>query len=271
VELEGRSVGRINFDLWSSQARLRGANTTRGIRNRTEYAGIVQQPVAYVSCRFERASDGTDRINFQNVHSLFHEFGHAVNHLLIRRRMPNESGLDSLPLERLEILSMWFEKWVYHPSFGQHLTMTSDGEAGLKVAQEVKRLEYQRTHVERGVTAAVDLLIHAAGSVGFLPAFHELDEQYGISSCCSPGDFPVYFTWPMFQANPGANFVYLWGSAYSSQRFVPFTRQPLEKAPDPGQVRAAFGGSFDFDQPCEEPDSAAIFDFYDSCGSWARR
>lgn len=125
VDLDGRPVGHVNLDLWDTGPRRRIANTTKGIRNRTEWRGIEQRPVAYVSCRFRQAEDGSNRITFQNVHSLFHEFGHAVNHLLIRKRLPTQSGLEYLPLERLENLSMWFEKWVYHPQFADHLGLSS--------------------------------------------------------------------------------------------------------------------------------------------------
>ncbi|MEU1513196.1 M3 family metallopeptidase [Streptomyces sp. NPDC005811] len=264
VALGGREVGRVNFDLWDSSERPRGANTTRGIRNRTDAAGIVQQPVAYVSCRFNRAGAGAGRVNFQNAHSLFHEFGHAVNHLLIRRRLPSESGLEYLPLERLENLSMWFEKWVYHPVLAEHLNLNSDEARGLAFAQHVKLLEYRRTHLERGVTAALDVLVHGDPGMGVQEAYARLDARYGLAGNCTLGDVLGSFTWPMFQANPGAYFAYLWGAADSAARFAPFRSLTLDKCPNAAVVRAGFKDCFDFDAPSPPPDVAALFDFYDT-------
>ncbi|MFK0017394.1 M3 family metallopeptidase [Streptomyces sp. NPDC091027] len=262
VALGGRDVGHVNFDLWDSAQRPRRANTTRGIRNRTDAAGVVQQPVAYVSCRFRRAGSGAAHINFQNVHSLFHEFGHAVNHLLIRRRMPNESGLEYLPVERLENLSMWFEKWVYHPVLAEHLDLAPDQARGLAFAQQVKQLEYRRTHLERGVTAAIDFLVHGSRDTGVREAYARLDSRYGLAGSCDLGDVLGSFTWPMFQANPGAYFAYLWGAAASAATFAPFRSSALEELPEAADARAGFEDCFDFDAVSTPPDMNAVFDFY---------
>jgi oligopeptidase A len=264
VLIGDHECGQINFDLWDSGPKRRSANYTRGIRNRTDWAGLVQYPVAYVSCRFQRGEDGANRITFQNVHSLFHEFGHAVNHLLIRKRTPNQSGLEYLPLERLENLSMWFEKWVYHPQFAASLSLTPEEREGLILCQRIKALEYKRTHVERAITAALDFEVHRRTNSGLKDSFRRMDERFAISRYCSLGDFPVYFTWPMFQANPGANFAYLWGAADSAEKFMPFMQQRIEEISSPAEVRASFSSCFDFDEPSTEPDSQAVFEFYDS-------
>ncbi|MGH3816705.1 MAG: M3 family metallopeptidase [Pseudonocardiaceae bacterium] len=263
VTLAGRPVGQVNLDLWDTGRRQRTANTTTGIRNRTEWPGIQQRPVTYVSCRFRRADDGTSRITFQNVHSFFHEFGHAINHLLIRKRLPTQSGLEYLPLERLEDLSMWFEKWVYHPQFADHLGLTPTQRDGLRLCQDVKRLEYRRSHVDRAVTAALDFELHRRVEGGIAEAFRRLDERYGVGVHCTLGDFPPYFTWPMFRANPGANFAYLWGAASSAQAFAPFLDVAVEDAGSPTEVMELFSPCFGFDEPSVEPDGDAVFTFYD--------
>lgn len=263
VTLAGLPVGQVNLDLWDTGRRPRSANTTRGIRNRTEWGGIQQRPVAYVSCRFRQTDDGTNSITFQNVHSFFHEFGHAINHLLIRKRLPTQSGLDYLPLERLEILSMWFEKWVYHPQFADHLGLPPKQRDGLRLCQDVKRLEYRRSHVDRAVTAALDFELHRRADGGIAEAFRRLDERYGVGAYCTLGDFPPYFTWPMFRANPGANFAYLWGAASSAQAFSPLLDVAVEDAGPPAEVMKLFSPCFGFDEPSAEPDSDAVFTFYD--------
>ncbi|ANY05781.1 M3 family metallopeptidase [Pseudonocardia sp. HH130630-07] len=263
VALDGRPIGQINLDLWETGSRRRTTNTTTGIRNRTQWKTIVQRPVAYVSCRFRRVEDGSNRITFQNVHSLFHEFGHAVNHLLIRKRLPTQSGLEYLPLERLEDLSMWFEKWVYHPQFADHLNLSPTERDGLQLCREVKQLEYRRSHLDRAVTAALDFRLHGSQNDGIKEAFQRLDEEYGISAHCTLGDFPPYFTWPMFQANPGANFAYLWGAGTSAQLFVPFLGTAVESAGEPEDIRDAFSSCFEFDQVSIQPDTTAIFAFYE--------
>ncbi|NJP53788.1 M3 family metallopeptidase [Streptomyces sp. SBST2-5] len=263
VRAGDEEIGHIHFDLWDTDHKTLKANTTTGIRNRTDWSGLVQRPVAYVSCRFRRSPDGVRHITFQNVHSLFHEFGHAVNHLLIRKRIPNQSGLEYLPLERLENLSMWFERWVFHPEFGRHLPLSAQDRDGLAQCQRIKKLEYQGTYVDRAVTAALDFEIHRRPQGGVLEAFHRLEERFGISRHCSVGDFLTYFTWPMLRANPGAYFSYLWGAAQSAEMFAPYQRLSLEQIPAHPKLRSRFTACFDYDAPSQEPDCTAAFAFYE--------
>lgn len=257
---QGRKVGRINFDLWNAGGTAVSANNTLGIRNRAHWKDIVQLPEAYVCCRFQLRNDGSRAITFQNVHSLYHEFGHAINHLLVRERVPNRSGLEYLPMERIECLSMWFEKWCYHRSFSQFLP-ESDRD-GLLVCQKIKRLEYQRTYVERAVTALLDFHVHHSPHETLHACYQRLDRQYGFDGLVRFTDFPDYFTWPMFMANPGANFSYLWGSAFSCQAFLPAMRLPLESLRDAG-LADALESCFEFQQESIVPDLNSLFVFYD--------
>ncbi|MFE0181238.1 M3 family metallopeptidase [Streptomyces olivaceus] len=257
-----REIGQIKFDLWNRDRKITG-NHTRGIRNRTDWRDLTQQPVAYVACRFQVDPAGVNRITFQNVHSLFHEFGHAVNHLLIRKRLSYQSGLEYLPPERLECLSMWFEKWVYHPDFAQYLSLPRGDAEALARCCRIKMLEYRRTYVERAVTAALDHDIHSRRSVTLADAYARLDQHLGIGRSTRLSDFPAYFTWPMYVAKPGANFSYLWGSADSCQKFTLFQELSLDEIASRPRIKELFTSSFDFDALSEEPDPAAVFAFYD--------
>lgn len=264
VTRDGEPVGRINFDLWDAGHKKVRANHTKGVLNRADFSGIVQRPIAYVSCLFQPSDDGVGRITFQNAHSLFHEFGHAVNHLLIRKRVPNRSGLEYLPLERLENLSMWFEKWVYHEDFADSLGLSADDRAGLSWSRQVKMLEYRRTHVDRAVTAALDFDVHSDSGRGVREAFARLDERFAVSRFCTLGDFPAYFTWPMFQANPGAYFAYLWGAADSAEKFGPFLDRHVADLTGPAEGPELFSDCLDFDEPSTRPDVDTVFGFYDA-------
>lgn len=262
VRRDGKQIGQINCDLWDAAGKPVSANYTKGLRNRTDWGSHFQMPVAYVSCRFQRIN-GVQRITFQNVHSLFHEFGHALNHVLIRKRISNQSGLEYLPLERLEIMSMWFEKWVYHPDFALRITEHDVDPGSVRLCQQLKALEYRRTYAERAVASVLDLDVHRRGAGGLDESFRDLDTRYGVGSTCHLHDLAVYFTWPMYQANPGANFVYLWGAAASVEAFARLEGTPLDGVlPDDGQA-PTFAGCLDYDLPSAVPDPDSVFEFYD--------
>lgn len=249
-------IGRINFDLWNNSGLDRGANSTLGILNRTNHCGIVQLPEAYVSCRFIRNRDNESLLTFQNVHSLFHEFGHALNHLLIKERIPNRSGLEYLPLERLEFMSMWFEKWCYHPSFNAAFV-----DKDISVSQFAKKLEYKRIFVEKAVTALLDFYCHSETTQDIQDCYNSLDKDYGISCFVALNELLPYFTRPMFAANPGANFIYLWGSAFSCERYLSYKKLRLDEL---NKEQPYFESCFRFNVDANVPDIEAIFTFYNS-------
>lgn len=257
----GQRLGRISFDLLDTERRLCSSDSLPRIHARTKSTDIIE-PTGHVLCRHHSSSDGTHLITFESAHSIFHEFGHALNHLMLRKPIPSQSGLDYLPVERLEDLSSWFEKWVFHPDLAIHLFLSSSGKEGLAQCQHVKMLEFQRTNLERAVTAALDFDVHRRVAGGLRDSFEELNEQFAISDHCFLSDLIGNFTKPMFRANPGASFVYLWGSAYGAQRFAPFSNLRMGDIKMCGQVDHRFSSCFDPSEPSTEPSIQAVFDFY---------
>jgi len=97
---------------------------------------------------------------------------------------------------------MWFEKWAYHPALREHLTMTQEmRKAWHSLRGEVARVPAYAPG-ERG-DGGLGLRSARSFGDGLRDAFDELDARFGISRYCTLGDFPGYFTWPMFQANRG--------------------------------------------------------------------
>ncbi|MFI8529930.1 M3 family metallopeptidase [Streptomyces aquilus] len=257
-------IGDILFDLWDTDRRMPGPNHTLGLRARTDWSGLVQRPVAYVSCRFHADAGGTGHLTFQNVHGMFHEFGHALNHLLLRTGVPFRSGLESLPPERLEVLSMWFEKWAYHPEFARRLALGPGSEEQWARCVRIKMFEGRAGLLEQAVTAALDLEVHRSDTGGLRDAFDRLDGRYGIGRHYLLGDVAAYFTWPMYVANPGANFSYLWGAADSAGKFAAFRELSLAEITTRPDLRRILAPCFDADTPAEVPASEAVFRLYGS-------
>jgi oligopeptidase A len=260
----GKRLGTISFDLLDTGRRhlsTAGPSGTSAPRNQTD---AILKPAGHVLCRFQLGSDGTRLITFESAHIILHEFGHALNHLLLRKRLPSQSGLDYLPAERLEDLSSWFEKWVFHPDFATHLILSSQDEEGLAQCRRVKMLEFQRTNLERAVGAALDFDLNGRLKGGIMDSFKELDEQFAISAHCSVGDLLETFTKPVFRANPGASIVYLWGAAYGAQNFAPFSNLRIGDIRPGQQINERFSSCFDPDEPSTEPDVQTVFDFYDA-------
>lgn len=254
-----RDLGTVYFDLLDNGERYE-AGRAPGVPS----PGSPVRPAGRVLCRLHTGTDGTRLLTFESAHSVFHEFGHALNHLLLRRIRPGRTGMDYLPLERIEDLSAWFEKWVYHQDFAAHLGLASGEAAGMETCRRVKKLEFLSTAVERAVVALVDLDVHRRADGGLREAYRRLDAEFGVSAGCDYGAVPIHFTWPMFRSNPGANFAYIWGAAFGAQTFAPFLDRAVSSIRSPDEFSDVFRSCFDRGEPSSTPDVQALFDFYDS-------
>lgn len=61
-------------------------------------------------------------ISLDDVETLFHEFGHAMQHMLTRIEESDVSGINGVEWDAVEVASQFNENWVYQPSFLQSVT-----------------------------------------------------------------------------------------------------------------------------------------------------
>ena len=254
VDVDGRRHGEIRIDMWqlAERASPDAKPTPSG-----GWPLPTAQPLAHIACRYVTRSTGRRTMSLDDVDTFLHEFGHATNHLLLRYRTPSIGGLDYLPLERLDHLPVWFEKWAFHPDIAS-CTTQEGGLDGLEVLWSLKRLELRRSAIERGVVAAIDLDIHQRDEATVASAYQRLNEKYGISSYTSLADLLPFFTWPMSVLHPGAAFGELWALATSCEAFLPYLKVGVGDLPD---LRREFNASLDPDVSTPPAEPAAVFAF----------
>lgn len=255
---DGQSVGVATFDV-------RGVGTAGPPHGRDPADPAPTLPTARVLCRHRLDTRGRRVVSFDGVHSILHEFGHVLNHWLLRRHTPSDTGLEYLPLERIENLSTWFEKWAYHPRFAAHLTLSAADAAGLAVCARVKRLEFLAANLDRAVVAALDLDVHRRSVGGVEDSFRRLDARFSLGGLCRLATVADYLLWPLCRAYPGANLAYVWGAAFGAQAVAPWSG-PEPTDLDPAYVAAVLEPCLDPDAPSREPDLDPLFLFYDADG-----
>ncbi len=84
---------------------------------RTRYKRLdhsVQTPVAYVTCNFMPANEGADALLTHNdVLTLFHEFGHALQHILTQVEHLPVSGINGVEWDAVELPSQFMENFCW--------------------------------------------------------------------------------------------------------------------------------------------------------------
>lgn len=179
VSAADRLLGEVVVDPWAQGV----PNRTIALRNRTDHLGIEQHPIAYAQCGLPRYPAWPGRVSVQGAHSLLHELGHGIQHVLSVGTMPSLSGMDRLPVERREAMALWCEKLLYRPG----LELPS----GWRV---VKALEIRRGLVQRATIAIVDrAVLGTKAQRSVVAAFDQIDRTHGIRRFCELRDVLVHF------------------------------------------------------------------------------
>ena len=73
------------------------------------------QPVAYLVCnQTPPVGDNPSLMSFDEVLTLFHEFGHGLQHMLTRVDYALASGIRNIEWDAVELPSQFMENWCYH-------------------------------------------------------------------------------------------------------------------------------------------------------------
>ena len=108
----GRELAHFYVDLYARNSKRSGAWMDVSRPRRPTLTG-VQTPVAYVTCNFAAPVNGKPALlTHQDVITLFHEFGHALHHLLTQ---VDEPGVDMRAVEwdAIELPSQFMENFCW--------------------------------------------------------------------------------------------------------------------------------------------------------------
>ena len=112
----GAPIAAFYLDAYSRPAEKRGGAWVGGCLERKRRPdGSVRLPVAYVVCNQTPPVDGAPSLmTFGEVETLFHEFGHALQHMLTRVDYPDAAGTNNIEWDAVELPSQFMENWCYH-------------------------------------------------------------------------------------------------------------------------------------------------------------
>ncbi|QJC28584.1 oligopeptidase A [Enterobacteriaceae endosymbiont of Plateumaris consimilis] len=108
--------GSIYFDLYIRQNKRNGAWMDICQSRLMKSDNILQYPVAYVNCNFTiPIVDDITLLTHNDVITLFHEFGHALHHIITKINIPNISGINGIYFDIVEFPSQFIESLCWEP------------------------------------------------------------------------------------------------------------------------------------------------------------
>jgi oligopeptidase A len=114
----GSAIAYFYLDAYSRPAEKRGGAwmDTCINRGKIKAQGVTHTrlPVAYLVCNQTPPVDGKPSLmTFNEVETLFHEFGHGLHHMLTKVDYSSAAGINNVEWDAVELPSQFMENWCY--------------------------------------------------------------------------------------------------------------------------------------------------------------
>ncbi len=256
LDRDGTLRGSFYLDPFARQHKRSGAWMDECIGRRREDDGSVRHPVAFVVCNFTPAAGGGEPLlTHDDVITVFHEFGHALNLLLTDVDVPGVSGISGVDWDAVELPSQFMENWCWQQEALNYISGTVDTgtplpEDKLKMLLAsrnfnsalalLRQLEFAltdfRLHLERG-PVDIDLVRRIIADVRSQVAVAEVPEY---------NRFENSFQHIFAGGYAAGYYSYLWAELLSSDAFSRFEEEGIfspEAGADFRNFILASGGS----------------------------
>ncbi|MDE5438969.1 M3 family metallopeptidase [Elizabethkingia meningoseptica] len=146
VKENGNYKAVLYVDYFPRKGKRAGAWMT-SYKNQYKQNGENSRPHISVVCNFNKPTgDIPSLLTFQEVTTLFHEFGHAIHGILANTQYPNLSGT-SVKWDFVELPSQFLENFCYEPEFLK--TFAQHYKTGEVLSDEkIQRIENSKSFME---------------------------------------------------------------------------------------------------------------------------
>jgi oligopeptidase A len=252
---DGTLVGSFFTDLFA-RPNKRGGAWMDGCLSRAKLNGRRQLPVAYLVCNFNPpVGDTPSLLTHSEAVTLFHEFGHALHHLLTEVDYPSLAGVNGVAWDAVELPSQFLENFVWRPevlgSLARHY-QTGEPLPGDKLAQ----MNRSRTFlaglgmVRQIEFALFDFRLHHEYSpekgARVLEILDEVRNEVAVVPTPAYNRFPNIFAHVFGGGYAAGYYSYKWAEVLAADAFAAFEECGVFDRPTAERFRSAIlatGGS----------------------------
>jgi oligopeptidase A len=111
----GETRAWFYLDPYSRPEEKRGGAWMNNCLNRCYVDGKLRYPVVHLCCNGTPPTEGRPSLmSFNEVTTLFHEFGHGLQGMLTTVDYSDAAGINGIEWDAVEIASQFMENWCYH-------------------------------------------------------------------------------------------------------------------------------------------------------------
>ena len=173
VREDGRPIAHFYLDPYSRPETKSGGAWMNEFRTRARRSdGTLELPLALIVCNQSRPdAKGRALMRFSEVETLFHEFGHALQHMLTRVDDAGASGINLIDWDAVEVASQFMENWCYDAktvrSFARHVeTGEPIPDALLARVRAAKNYRAANAMLRQLSFGTLDMILHVGGFAG---------------------------------------------------------------------------------------------------------
>jgi len=200
----------------------------------------ASMPVAYLVCNQTPPIDGKpSQMSFDEVATLFHEFGHGLQHMLTRVEYGLASGIRNIEWDAVELPSQFMENWCYHRETLIGLSRHVDTDEPLPDAL-FDKIEAARTYragsqmLRQLYFASLDLALHRedlpASGQNVLSVQHRIAERTTVLPPLEEDRLLCSFGHIFSGGYAAGYYSYKWAEVLSADAFSAFEEAGLEDA-----------------------------------------
>ena len=236
-ETEGALIGRFYLDLYARPQKRGGAWMDVAI-DRKLSGGVVQTPVATLTCNFSRPIGGRPALfTHSEVTTLFHEFGHGL-HLLLTNVEHLGTGMENVEWDAIELPSQFMENFCWEWEVIRHMSGHVDTGESLPRPLFERMVAAKNFHagmqfIRQLQLALFDLQLHMAGPLDLDAVYgllRRVREQVAVFDVPKYNRFPMQFSHIFASAYAAGYYSYLWAEVLSADAFSLFEEMGVMSA-----------------------------------------
>lgn len=232
-------VGHFFLDPYARDNKQGGAWMDE-CRGRCSDQNGRQLPAAFVTCNF--ASPPEDKpalLTHDEVVTLFHEFGHALHHLLTQVDEADVAGIRGVPWDAVELPSQFMENWCYERAAidllaGHWKTHEPLPDFLLKKLAEDRKLGAGMATIRQVELALFDLRLHSTGmNPDVYGILKQVRNEVSILERPASDRLPCSFSHIFAGGYAAGYYSYKWAEVLSADAFSAFREEQF--APEVGR------------------------------------
>ncbi len=247
-----RTLAWFYLDPYSRPETKRGGAWMNEFQTRERFPeGTLKLPIALIVCNQAVPSGGKPSCMTPiEISTLFHEFGHAIQHMLTQVDIPEASGINNIEWDAVEVASQFLENWCSQPEVLRDLSSHVD--TGEKLDDDMLfRIHASDTHhaamqtVRQLRFALVDMDLHTKFPSERFPTVADVEkasaERFAVIPPLPEDRFLCSFSHIFSGGYSAGYYSYMWADVLAADAFSLFEEHDLKNDDEVKKIGRRYG------------------------------